>query len=331
MATIKDVARLSAVSVCTVSKVLNRHPKAEKIREETRRRIFESARQLGYKPSMAGRNFRLRRTFLVALVVNNIEHDFWFGLVRAVADELGDGFNVIISNTDGRLDREKQELENLAGRNVDAVILLQTASDERHLENLARHCPLVLLEKTDNPLLSYVKGDDYRSGYELTRRCIADGHRRIAFLVYEDMLPGPRLRLQGARDAAKCFDDVKLETFVFPGSTDAEMTEIFLPHAREFSLALCCEDSLAGLLLKLSPRAGLRIPADLSLIGWNNSEFLRYLEPGLTSVAIPLREIGRRAARIILKNLNGDPAVEKVLIEEDFISRESYRVPAPQT
>ena len=109
------------------------------------------------------------------------------------------------------------------------------------------------------------------------------------------------------------------------------MTEIFLPHAREFSLALCCEDSLAGLLLKLSPRAGLRIPADLSLIGWNNSEFLRYLEPGLTSVAIPLREIGRRAARIILKNLNGDPAVEKVLIEEEFISRESYRVPAPQT
>ena len=255
--TIHDIAKQLGVSAATVSLALTGD---RRVAAATRERVLAHVRACGFTTNAQARNFRLRRTGNVALVVHNIDGDFWHGTVKAMEDALGDAYSVIICNSDGLRDKEARLFASLLRRKVDGIIVQPTTRDDApYLAIQDAGVPIVLLEETPNPGLSFVKGDDYRGALSLTRSCIRHGHRSIA------------------------------------------------------------------LLMKRLLALGLRIPSDISLIGWNDCRFLDYLPIPLSSVRVPMADIAQTAARAILRSFAaGHPVTTRAHLPETLVRRSSY-------
>ena len=321
--TIYDIATNLGVSAATVSLALNGD---RRVAEKTRGRILEYADKHGFKRNEQARNFRLRRTNNVALVVHNIDNDFWHGVVKAIEEALGDSFNVILCNTDGDPAKERRIFHNLMQRKVDGIIVQPASADERMFEETIRGgIALVSLEETENELISFVKGNDFNSARRLTEACIMAGHRRIAFLSFHFDCVGLNERIRGFKAAAENAGIAEeCEVFVAEEISFEAVERIFGDRTGDFSLVIGSDDRIACQLLRVLAARQVRVPEELSVIGWNNSRFLEYLTPTLSSVAIPMPEIGRRAAEIILKNLDHGPAVAKEYVDEQIFLRESF-------
>ncbi len=320
--TIHHLADELGLSPATVSLALNQDPR---VAEKTRRKVCEYADQCGFSVNSQARNFRLGRTGTVAMVLHRIDSDFWSGVVKAVEDTLQDTYSVILCNSDGNLDKELNILQNLRRRNVDGIILQPASRSEEHLEALtAAGIKLVLFEETANPTLSFVKGDDYGGSVTLTRSSITAGHRRIRLVTVKLRSIGVAERVRGFADtvtAAGIAGDCDVLTV---DNLEAPSLAAVLKDLSHFSLLIGIDDRISCHLLKMLQRQKVRIPEDISLVGWNNSSFLPFLTPALTSVEIPTKLMGARAAAILQSQLAGSDAVSKEYLEETIHWRESF-------
>ena len=319
--TIYDIAENLGVSAATVSLALNGD---RRVAERTRERVVSYAARNGFKRNEQARNFRLKRTCNVAIVVHNIDNDFWYGIVKAVEETLGEAYNVILCNTEGDPGKEEKIFRNLQRRNVDGVIV-QPASEreELFLELVHDGIPVISLEETRSPELSFVKGDDYRVARQVTELCIENGHRKLAFLITAPYCFGVEERVRGFQEALSCCGATG-EIFVAAERSCEAVEAVLLERIPEFSVILS-DDVVLFPLIRVLAFHGIRVPEDLSLIGWNNSRHLACLKPSISSITIPMNEIGRRAAEIVLRNLDGDRNAEKCYIEDRIILRESFR------
>lgn len=320
--TIHTLADELGVSAATVSLALNQDPR---VAEKTRRKVCEYAARCGFAVNSQARNFRLGRTGTVAMVLHRIDSDFWSGVVKAVEDTLQDTYRVILCNSDGNFDKEQRILQNLRRRNVDGIILQPASRSEEHLEMLtAAGIKLVLFEETANPKLSFVKGDDYGGAVTLTRSCITSGHRQIRLVTVNSRSIGVAERVRGFTEtvaAAGIANDCEVLTV---DNLESPSLAAALQDWSRFSLLIGIDDRISCHLLKALQQQKVRIPEDISLTGWNNSSFLPFLSPPLTSVEIPTRQMGARAAAMIQAQLEGSTAVGKEYLEETIHWRESF-------
>lgn len=320
--TIHHLADELGLSPATVSLALNGDPR---VADKTRRKVCEYATRCGFTLNAQARNFRLGRTGTVAMVLHRIDSDFWSGVVKAVEDTLSDDYSVILCNSDGNLDKELKILQNLRRRNVDGIILQPASREEAHLEVLtAAKIKLVLFEETANPRLSFVKGDDYGGAVTLTRSSITAGHRRIRLVTVKLRSIGVAERVRGFTEtvaAAGIAGDCEVVTV---DDLESPSLAAALKDLSRFSLLIGIDDRISCHLLKLLQQKNVRIPEDISLVGWNNSSFLPFLTPALTSVEIPTKLMGARAAAILQSQLAGGSAVSKEYLEETIHWRESF-------
>ncbi len=321
--TIYDIAQELQVSPATVSLALNGD---SRVALKTRHRINEFAIKRGFKLNEQARNFRLKRTNNVAIVVHNIDNDFWHGIVRAVESGLGEAYNVILCNTEGDLEKERKIFKNLMLRKVDGIIVQPASHNEDHfMESINSGIPVISLEETDNELISFIKGHDYQTAYNLTRECIRQGHRKIAFLTFKLDSIGLDERARGFREAVDKFGIGKdCEVFMAEDITFDATARVFEGRASDFTLILGADDRIACQMLQVLNKWKIQVPEQVSIIGWNNSRFLEYLNPPLASVSISMEKIGQKAASIILDNLNNGPTVTKSFINEEIVMRESF-------
>lgn len=321
--TIYDIAQELQVSPATVSLALNGD---RRVAEKTRRRIADFAQHHGFSRNEQARNFRLKRSNNVAIVVHNIDNDFWFGIVRAVENGLGDAYNVILCNTEGDVEKERKIFRNLMQRKVDGIIVQPASREESHfLESVDAGIPVVSLEETANERISFVKGNDYRTAYNLTAECIRLGHRRIAFVTFRFDSIGLAERVRGFRDAIReaAIAD-QCAVFTAEDLSLPAVEKAFGGREQEFTLVLGSDDRIACRLMRTLAVRGVRVPEEISVVGWNNSRFLEYLTPPLASVSIPMDKVGREAAEIILANLDGGANVRKSYVAEEIVFRDSF-------
>lgn len=271
--TIYDIAKELNVSAATVSLALNGDPR---VAEKTRIRIRSFAAEHGFERDEQARNFRLRRSNNVAIIVHNIDNDFWYGIVRAVEQGLGDGFNVILCNTEGSLEKERKIFANLVRRKVDGIIVQPASTEEAHfLETIRAGIPVVSLEKTEHEQISFVKGNDHLAAFRLTEESIRRGHRDIAFLNFRSDSIGLEERVSGFLEAVDRHH-LRNRCKVLSAnniSTEA-IAELICGHEEDFSLYLCSDDRLACLLLQELERAHIPVPERISVCGWNDCRFL---------------------------------------------------------
>jgi LacI family transcriptional regulator len=327
--TIRDIARAADVSVGTVSRVLNSHAT---VRPELRRKVQRAIDDLGYVPNAVAQSMRIGSTRTIGCVLREINISQLADFVKAAHDVLDEaGFSLVISNSEGREDRERELLGRLASRQADGVMIgpyTPVAGEfEAFLHGLT--IPIVLVDR-DQPVWADAVMADHADGMRLAVGHLLDiGHRRVALITGEGNLYPARERLRGFHEAyaARGMDPdpslIHAASFL-PGS-GFRFTSAML-GAREPPTAVIAGgiDMLAGVLRAVRGR-GLRIPEDISIVGSGRSELAELFAPAISVVTWDQAEVGRIAAGMLLDRLRNQGVQEprRVLVPNEFILRPS--------
>lgn len=306
-ASIKDVAAAAGVSVGTVSNVLNR---PEKVSPATVERVQATIDELGFVRNDAARQLRAGRSRSVGLIVLDSANPFFAEVARGAEERAeAEGLAVLLGNSGQDGARESAYLDLFREQRVRGVLL--TPSDLAATALTHPGLPLVLVdgESPDGGLPS-VAVDDVEGGYLATRHLLDRGRRRIAFVGGSLAVRQVSDRLEGARRALADAPDARLEIIEKPALTvlaGRQIGEEFAGRRPEDrpDAAFCANDLLAvGLLQGSAILGGIRVPADLAIIGYDDIDFAQSTVVPLSSIRQPAREIGATAIDLLLESLD---------------------------
>ena len=329
MTTIKDVAREAGVSLGTASLALRDSPT---IREATRRRVLQAAKRLRYQPSAPARSLVTRRTHTVGLLISDITNPFFIRAVRAVEDLAQEnGYNLMLCNTDEDPAKEAEYLRVLMEKRVDGIILATTGAARRGVAEVRwRRIPLVLFDRELSGVgADTVKVDGVLGGRLATEHLLALGHRRIGVIhgPVQRSTGAERLRgyLEALRDHGITPDPPLIREGNFKQESGYRHTQALLDLASR-PTALFCTNNLmtVGAIQALQDRK-VRIPSDLSLIGYDDMEWWTLTHPPLTTVGQPVYDLGREAMRLLLAQIGSDGRRrrQRNVLRPELIVRES--------
>ena len=310
---IKDVAAAAAVSVTTVSHILN-EVEGKRINPETRQRVVETAKRLGYAPNDLARGLRLQRSNTIGFVSDEIATTPFAGRIILGAQEAAAqrGLLLLMLNTAGDTELERKEIDLLLQRQVDGVLYAAMSHRAVAVPERLGSVPTVLLDaRSEDLAVPSVVPDEVQGGYTATRAVLDQGHRRIGFLNNVEDIPATQGRLAGYRRAlaeAGIADDPGM---VVTGMCDTAggyraAREILSRTPRPTAL-FCFNDRMAMGAYRAAAEHGLAIPGDLSVIGFDNQELIcDGVFPALTTVALPHYEMGARAVELLLALIAGE-------------------------
>lgn len=321
MSTIYDVADRAGVSAKTVSRVLNGDAPVGK---KTRARVEEAMQQLGYVPSQAARMMRSNKSGLIGLITGAISRNAEpteptglpdLHIVQGIQHHMAEqGMTLMIADTGGAQDRVKPLIQTFQEHRVEGLIYVADFHREVDLSDAIASCPIHLVNCYDTTGLPCVLPDDRAGQHALTGRLVAHGHRRIAYVTLDEGMDATRLRSQGYRDALAQagipFDPALLIEGHKQDAQDANMCLarsidhlLALPHPP--SVICCGNDEMALRLYGHLRRRGLRVPEEISITGYDNYRAIaETLFPPLTTVELPYRVMGERAAARLLAQIS---------------------------
>ena len=323
-ATIKDVAALAGVSAATVSRALDDRPE---ISSETKERVRSACAQLGYVPNAAARGLAGHATHTIGLVLPDISNPYFSGMATAIEETAAaHGCRVFLSNSLRKEDRELRAIENLVARQVDGILVnpVSPESQLRHREVLGG-LPCVYLGANHDESPSYVMADNETGAYAAARYLIRLGHRDILFLGGRTT---SRTREQRIRGFRRALAEAGLEGRELPAppnvtlmrqwsyETALELLKGPLPDA-----IFAYSDMTALKVLEAAEERGVRIPEDLSMVGYDNIAFGALPRIHLTTVSQHKYQQGQIAVERLLEKINGSRAHTEDILEPELIIR----------
>ena len=315
--TIKDIARIAALSQATVSLALRND---RRISAETKSRVLKIARETGYIYNRQAANFRMNRSRTVAVCLNTMENPIvahvFTSLLRVFQPE---GWMVLFGDTEDSADKQKDFITSVMEHNIDGIVVIPAVgTDAGELADLARQVPIVLaLRAVPGSQLDQVR-IDYRGGVEqAVDHLVGQGHRRIAWMGGGLATETSRVGLDGFRDRLAHHRIQLQPTWIHRCLTSrrngAEAMRALRAGAPELSAVLCFSDLLAAGALKQLAEDGVVPGRDMSVVGFDDLEEASYLLPPLTTVRLDQALLGESAARLLLDRIN-DPAMpQKVM------------------
>ncbi|MBR0688265.1 LacI family DNA-binding transcriptional regulator [Bradyrhizobium manausense] len=330
-AKIADVARLAGVSVATVSRTLAR---PEVVIEETRTRVLAAVRETGYTPNISARNLRVRKTMVVLVAVPDIANPFFAEVLEGIDDTLSAaGYGLIIANLAGSPEKEARYVDLVCAGQVDGVLLLcghVMRSPNRDLRD-ARVPLVAACEYISGESFPQVTIDNIGTASEAVRHLVELGHRSIAYLsgpksniLEQQRFAGYRQALQGTGIAV---DEglILRGDFTFRTGVDAGRALLGLKPAARPTALFAANDEMAIGLIKTVHAAGLQVPKDLSVVGFDGIAYSNYCEPTLTTVVQPRRDLGATAAAelIALMTTGRAPIRKETQLPAKLILRDS--------
>lgn len=298
----------------TASRALNPATRG-RVSPETSRRILKAAGKLGYVPNTLARGLRTSKSFVVAMVVPDITNPLFPPMVRAAEQVLSlAGYTLVLTDTDNNSDTERRQVEQLRGRGTDGFIIATARWNDPMLEEIADlGVPTVLVNRNiGSRRLPYVGGDE-RTGVQLAVEHLAGlGHRRMVHLGGPQDTSTGRERASAFRQAV---DGLGLPTSKgmvrvcssYTEAAGADATRRLLKSGQDVTAILCGNDLIALGALSVLAEHGIGCPADMSVIGFNNMAMVDRLTPPLTTVRLPLHQIGELSARQLLAEIEGGP------------------------
>ncbi len=333
MATMKDVAERSGVSVTTVSHVVNG---TRYVSEEVRLRVERVMEEIGYRPNVLARGLRRGEATLLGLVVPDATNPYFAEIARAVADACSErGYAVIVCNSDGRRDREKEAVEVLAANRVGGIFLVNVGVTERDaalFEGL--DIPMVMLDREIPGIaVDSIQIDNAHGGRQATEHLLALGHRRIACIAGPSQVSPSADRVTGYRQALEAlgvaFDPGLVERGDFTPSSGYDCARSLMAREKRPTAIFACNDLMAFGAITALAESGLSVPDDVSVVGFDDIALAAYFNPSLTTVAQPRLEMGRAAAKILLERMRDGtlPRRRPVLMNTTLVVRRSSAPP----
>jgi DNA-binding LacI/PurR family transcriptional regulator len=334
MSTLKEVARLAQVDPSTVSRVLNNDQNLN-VRAETRARILDAVKKLNYKPNGIARSLRLRTSNTFGVLVPDIANPFFPEIIKgAEAAASAQGYHLILCNTNEDKDKEKAFLRVFSEKRVDGLIIATASITDEVIDQLDQEgkCYVLINRATRATLGRYVLVDNVMGALEAVEHLIDLGHRKIAFLsgpLYTQTALG---RLEGYRSALqkrKIPFDLKVirEGRYYEEDGYTNMLDILKTDIHPTAV-FCANDLMALGALAAIKEAGLSVPADISLVGFDDIPQVQRCDPPLTTVRVPLYQMGHIAVEMLLKIVRKEPLdQDKVLLNPELVTRRSTALP----
>ncbi|MFC0309947.1 substrate-binding domain-containing protein [Gallibacterium trehalosifermentans] len=329
MATMKDIARIAKVSTSTVSHVINN---SRYVSDEMREKIMKVVQELNYTPSAVARSLKVKETKTLGMLVTATSNPFFAEVVSGVEQYCNQHqYNLIISSTDGDEARLLQNIQTLIQKQVDGLLLMY--SDARHslVKQLNVQLPMVIMDWWPTALNADRIYEDSEAGaYLATKTLIEQGHQKIAIITGKLDKSLAHNRLIGYQ---KALQDANLTInpewiieshFDFEGGVEG-MKKLLLAKDRPTAI-FACSDTIAVGVYQVAWQQGLRIPEDISVIGYDNIMLAQYLTPPLTTIHQPKAELGKLAVETLLQRIKSpQQAYQTLMLEPQLVMRQSVK------
>ncbi|MEM6372818.1 MAG: LacI family DNA-binding transcriptional regulator [Pseudomonadota bacterium] len=331
--TLDDVARAAGVSTATVSRCLN---SPDRVLATTRTKVLAAVERLGYTPHFGARTMAGRRTFTIGAIIPTMENAIFARGLQAFQEALHQrGYTLLVASSGYSADVEAEQINALVSRGADGLLLIGNARSSDVYETLKRRSVASLIlwtsdPKTPQPCIGF---DNRAAMATLTEAVMSQGHRRIAMIAGK--LEGndrALARYHGVRDvlARHGLDPNAMPLVQAPYDIDsgADGFAHLMAAAPRPTAILCGNDVLAVGAMARARDIGIRIPQDVSITGFDDLELARIVSPALTTVSVPHRDMGRRAAEALVNMLETGTPASSVVLECELKVRASLGAPA---
>jgi len=328
MATIYDVSLLAGVSLATVSRVMNNNTN---VSEKTRQKVLDAMSELGYRPNTFAQSLASNCSNSVGVLVSQLDGPYYGPMMAEIEASLrSKNKHVIIAVGHSNAAQEMDSVEFLQDRGCDALILdVEAVSDEYLIKLSQGDKPIVLINRYIEQISDRcIYLDNELGGYLACRHLLQLGHKNIAYISGPANKHDALERLDGHKRAlAECGQSFEPRLCVegdYKEDGGVAGMEKLLVTGLAFSAVVCANDQMVSGAISVCLDRGLKVPGDLSFVGYDNIPFARYISPKLTTVNNPIHEMGKMAALWLLKNLYKDDSVDvnNVFVPE-LVVRES--------
>ncbi len=325
---LEDIARETGFSIATVSRVLTNtnYPVKAAVREK----ILAAAQEMGYQPNLSARSLRTDRTNTVGILVDDLLSPFTPPVVRGIQDCLKEhNFLSLIINTDWDPEQERAGIHTLASRPVDGIIFVEYShlTTDKALESLNK--PAVFVHRLFGTQIqnSVVPDDQYGAGLAVDH-LVRLGHRAIAYINGPASWHSAQERLEGYKQRLAQHGLPLVEEWLQPGDWEIEggykAAQALLRLENRPTAIFAANDLMALGAIYAFQDAGLRVPGDMCIVGYDNRDFTWIVRPRITTVVMPVYEMGKVAAEMLLKQISGETRdVEEVKIKGELIVRDT--------
>jgi LacI family transcriptional regulator len=329
VATIADVAERAGVSISTAARVLSGRGYAA---ENTRRLVLEAAKELGYVPNQIARSLRTRQTNMVGLLIGDVENSFYSVIAKNVESVAKDaGYHVVLCNSDDDPQIEREYLKLLEAMHVDALVVTPTTKNRRYLAHLLDKGMVIVQvdRRVDGLDADAILVDNEAGAMIAVSSLIEAGHTDIGILAGDVEVATARHRLAGYERALKEHGIAVRSELIKTGSFHRDHAiedATDLIRAKPAPTAVFAANNiLAEALLIALDQEGLRVPRDMSVIAFDDVQWMSMVEPAVTAVRQPIADIARSAAELVLRRLRegGDGRPTTVTFRTELVERAS--------
>ncbi|MGQ9855251.1 MAG: LacI family DNA-binding transcriptional regulator [Fervidobacterium sp.] len=317
--TIKDVAKVSGYSINTVSRALGNRGY---VKRETKEKILKVASELGYMRNCAASALRTKRSHIVGVVVVDNTNPFYAEVIKGIELEAKKyGYTIILINTDRSYENEEKAIEILLQRRVEGLIITAVQTKNDDLRRLVEEkIPNVIIgSKFEDLATNYVCSDDEKGGYLAARHLIETNHRNLLLVNAEKFKYAAKMRELGVRRAIEeAREKIELEVIYSKDGFDNGYDTFakFIGKSRKkfsFDGIICYNDVYAFAVMKALKERGIKIPDEVSIVGFDDIYFSSIVEPSLTTVRTDKLKLGAEAFRILINNIESGSVTELTL------------------
>jgi len=323
---LKFLAKHLDLSPATISVVLNDSPTAQEIPQHTKDRIFAAAKKFNYRPNVWARSLRNKRSYAVGILVPEISEGYGALLLNAIDHALQqEGYFYFVACHRRRPDLLEEYPRMLMDRSAEGFIVLDTALD--------RGLPLPTVSisgHTKVPDVTNVILDHHRAAHLALEHLVSLGHRNIAFIKGQPYSSDSATRWKAIGQVAPTLGiqirpefTAQLDIDTFSPRVGYPVVQKLLSRTTDFTALFAYNDLSAIGAVRAIREKGLRVPEDISVVGFDDINSAAFQNPGLTTVRQPLDAMAKKAVRILLQRLNGGEAPKEVSVEPEFVVRES--------
>ncbi|MFN7676507.1 LacI family DNA-binding transcriptional regulator [Flavobacterium sp.] len=335
--TLKEIAKELDVSISTVSKSLKN---SLEISEDTRQKVQAFAKLYNYKPNNIALSLKNRKTKTICIIIPEIIHHFFATVISGVENVANEnGYNVIVCLSDESFDKEVINMEMLANGSIDGFIMslskeTQQKKDFHHiLEVINQGMPVVMFDRVTNDILcDKVIIDDTLAAFNATQFLIDKGFKKIALITTVDYVSVGKLRTDGYIKTLKN-NDLKVNEEIILKIEDTEHFETSIENLilnNELDAIFAVNEIFAVTAIKMAYKHGIKVPDDLSIIGFTDGIISKYSTPSITTVGQNGFKMGGKAAKMLIERLENEQEEEEEqytteVIETELVERESTK------
>ncbi|MBD8014324.1 LacI family DNA-binding transcriptional regulator [Planococcus wigleyi] len=326
MANIQQVAKQAGVSVATVSRVLNGK---DKVSTKTKLKVEEAIQYLNYEPSMLGRNLRNSESRIVLILIPSISNPFYFEVIKGIENmALSQNYSILLCETDSKPEKEEIYFDLVRKKMADGIISMDPAVNVETLKELAENYAIIQCSEYGGGIgIPYVTIDSEEASYHAVKHLIQIGHRKIALMNSDEKFLYARERRMGYERALQEHGIPLDGEYIFYtqelGFEQGQQTMKKILQLQDRPTAVfAVSDLLAIGALKEINAAGLHVPEDVAVVGFDKIDFSNMTNPALTTVAQPMYKMGTVAARMLIEKIQGK-TVDSIVLGHELVIRES--------